>query len=481
MNRLYGRDQLAFRNAVALRLSPDAMRLEACFALEARSTAPEVLLGLIAQQSTALGVQLRLSQRELDSLLHGAAVGRWVTVTEATAPKIPVDGRLELLVPVSVASARHSFPGNRYAVRAGTALARTIPSIPAVPATNLYGQLVMPRAPHEARLPRGANTDLRADDTVLVAACDGEVRLRNLQIEIVPGMLHCGDVANGATIVERGLPVFITGSVLHGAVVDCDDEVYVQGNVVEADIISAKQAITVIGSVTGTSSRPCRLQAAQGITCGPLRHSVISAGADIRILDRVWQCTLRAKGNVILPCTMAESLTDVELHVEGGILPILESDTQLTALQPERRHARVGGRLRASIALHSIADLQFRPCTVLDLSMGGARCALHGKDLDPGLGSVVQLKLTLPDHRDQMFIIGRVSRKIGEGLVGVTFLQTTQRDQNRLTDYCLQLVLKRPNHLLASKDLRGTNVPSTSTSVRTGVAEISLRQPLRTI
>ena len=147
----------------------------------------------------------------------------------------------------------------------------------------------------------------------------------------------------------------------------------------------------------------------------------------------------------------------------------------------ENEKAHTGAARRKEIASHGMGVLQFQTCTVLDLSTGGARCVLHSKDLDPGPGSVVQIKLTLPDYRNQMFIIGRVSRKIGEGLVGVTFLQTTQRDQNRLTDYCLQLVLKRPNHLLASKDLRGTNVPSTSTSVQAGVAEISLRQPLRTI
>jgi hypothetical protein len=319
----------------------------------------------------------------------------------------------------------------------------------------LLGKSAMPRAPHEARLPVGPNTEVSADGTLLLATCDGEVRLRNLQIEVVRGYLHCGDVPSGATLVHRCLPIFVMGSVLPNAVVDCDHEVYVQGNVMQARIVSVTSSITILGSVTGTSSTPCRLQAGQCITCGPAQHSDITAGADIRILARAWQCVLRAKGSVFLPRTMSESLADVELHVEGGVRPILESETRLTNVQPERRHARVGSRLRASIASHGMGELQFRTCTVLDLSTGGARCALHSKDLNPGPGSVVQIKLILPDHRDEMFIIARVSRRIGQGLIGVTFLQMTQRDQDRLTDFCLQLVLKRPNRFLASKGLRG--------------------------
>ena len=193
----------------------------------------------------------------------------------------------------------------------------------------------------------------------------------------------------GSTIVQRGLPVFITGSVMHGAVVDCDDDVCVQGDVVQAQVTSLRQSVTVIGSVTGTPSarvdfrRDKTLRAAR-LSTARLPQAPISA-----CWRAAWQCSLRAKGNVYLPCTMSESLSDVELHVDGGVLPILEPEIARVAGQPERRHARVGGRLRAAMALHSLADLQFRPCTVLDLSTGGARCALSGKDLDPGLGSIV--------------------------------------------------------------------------------------------
>ncbi len=472
MNRLYGLDLLASHDCVAARLSADAMRLEVRFTSEAASMAPDVLYGLVLQRMAALAVRSRLSRSAVTGLLDKGGTDKWLTLLEASAPSAPVDGRLELLVPVSTPSARGTLPGNRHAVIAGTVLARTVRGVPASPGLDLCERTVPPRAPHEVRLPQGQNTEIGADRTQLLATCDGEVRLRNLQIEVVPGHVHGGDVPTRATVTERSLPLFITGSVLPGAEVHCDGDVWVQGSVLEARVISAGGSITVIGDVAGSAASPCRLQASGSVTCGPAQHSIISAETDIRVLARAWQCTMHAGGNVFLSRTMAESLADVDLHVEGGVLPILEPETRLTAVRPERKHARVGSRIRASIALHSITDLQFRPCTVLDLSTGGARCAVHGKEPDPSPGAVVHMKLPLPDYRGCTYLIARVSRNIGQGVVGVTFLQMTERDRDRLTDYCLQLVLKRPHQLLASKRLRGKGVPgSPSASVETAVGK----------
>jgi len=336
-----------------------------------------------------------------------------------------------------------------------TPLARRRQGTPAEPTVDLLGRTVLPRNPHEARLPQGANTKISDDGSLLIATCDGEVLLRNLLIEIVPSHVYAGNVPEGASLVQQDLPVFVSGSILEGARVEADAEVYVEGSVHEAQIRSRQAGITVMGSVNGVPQRPCMLRAAGDVSIGPARNANITSEGSIHVLARAWQCTLRAKGNVYLPKSVEASLQDVELHVEGGILPTLEPEARYAEIPTDRQHVRVGSQLRGFLALHSITPLCFRPCTILDLSTGGARCALQDHGDDPSPGSIVQLKLVLPGSRDQLFAIARVTRAVGPGVIGVTFLQMTQRDQNRLTTFCLQLVLSRPNNMLASREQRG--------------------------
>jgi hypothetical protein len=455
MNSLYGVGSLDVRGAVALRLSPDAMVLDICFGPEAPSMAPSLLLGLVQMELTALGLKLSLDPAALGTLLQAGTSGTWTPLLEANGPAAPTDGRLELLVPVAVVAAHQGIQGQRHAVSAGTALARRLPGTPARPSFDLLGRGILSRQPYEARLPRGPNTVVSDDGTLLLAACDGEVRLRNLLIEVTPVHLHKGDVPAGTTLVLRRLPVFVMGSVLGNARLEADSEVYIRGDVIEAHVFSHQSSIIVQGSVVGSSDSPCWLQAGGSISCGATRHALLMAGTDVRLLAQARQSTLRAKGNVYLPRSMQESLEEVELHVDGGLLPILDPETLVTDIPRERQHVRVSSQLRASLAMHSISTLIFRPCALLDLSVSGARCALQARDVDPQPGSIVQLKILLPGCRDQVFSIGRIARRTTGGIVAISFLQMTQRDQDRLITYCLQLVLKRPNRQLAGRERRG--------------------------
>jgi hypothetical protein len=320
---------------------------------------------------------------------------------------------------------------------------------------DLLGGAVSARRPHEARLPQGTNTVLSDDGSQLIALCDGEALLRNLLVEIVPAHYYDGDVPAGSSITYQHMPVFVAGSVLEGARLEADGEVYVDGDAIEAHIRSRQSCVTVMGNVRGSAQKPCILRAAGDVTCGPAHQAQLTAGRDIKVLASACQCMLSAKGNVYLPNTVEHSLKDVELHVEGGIFPTLAPESVDAGIPPDRRHVRVGSHMRASLALHSITSLCFRPCTILDLSTGGAQCALQDEILVPSLGSIVQLKLDLPRCRDHMFVIGRVTRVINPRTIGVSFLQMTQRDHSRLTTFCLQQLLNRPPSMLASRERRG--------------------------
>ena len=446
-------------STVDLRLSSDALQLDARLAPDLEAIPRAALFALIEEKCAQLGITLSAGSLDLPALLRTYTWGDWITLLRGVRPVAPTDGRLELVVPIPVADARGLVRNRRQAVRAGTVLACRQAGVAGVQGLDLLGRAIVPRAPREVRLPQGHNTEVIEDGMLLRASCDGEVLLRNLVIEVVPMYVHAGDLPQGTQLVLGETSVFITGSVGARAGIAADGEIYIQGDVFEADVRSRSSSVTVLGGVSGSSQRSTVLHAAKDIVCGAVSHAVLSAGGDIRLRTNAWHSRLKAE-NVYLPRSLEHSLVDVQLQVEGAVLPTLEQESYYVPVAQDRQHVRFWAHLRASIALHGTPPLSFRTCTILDLSTGGARCRLPQDMPEPAPGAIVQLKFTLPGSRDQVIAIARVRRQIRPGVVGIAFLQMSQEDQHRLTTLSLQRVLNRAQGELASRDRRKGNDPS---------------------
>ncbi len=449
---------------VAVRLSPDALHLEIFLAPDAPLLRSDALAVLIQRDSARLNVHLPLTVRDLDARLRSARRGAWITLLSGTEPTPPVDGRVELLVPVPIATesqprtgplgAAAGLPatlGTRQAVRAGTPLARLSRGVPGTPGCDLLGREIPPRPPREARLPQGSNTRVSEDGTTLIAACDGEVTLRHLGIHVTPMHVHDGDLTAADSPLISELGVFVTGSV-RDARIAARGEVYVRGDVHESRIESERGGITVLGSVAGTAARHAELRAGFDIICGSALHADLYAGSHIRLLVEARHAALHAPGNLYLHRSIEQSLLETQTQIEGAVIPALPAAPALVAVPTERQHFRVGTMLPATLALHAAQPMSFQPCTIVDLSTSGARCRLSGEA--PSEGSIVQLKVALPPDDEPMLIVARVSRRVGPDRAGLAFLQMTQRDRHRLTEYCLQLLMARAHIKLPSRDDR---------------------------
>lgn len=355
------------------------------------------------------------------------------------------DGGIELLVPVPTAAGRHGVRGRRHAVRAGTVLARRRAS--RWPLPRFGDTRVLP-------LPSGPHTQVSSDGMELRAACDGEVMLRNMLIEIAPMYVHAGDLAGSAAIIRSRLPVFVAGSVLDGAVIDAEGEVYVTGSVQDAEIISRTGRISVMGTVTGSASSPTILHAAHDVVCGPACYARIVAGRDVRLLVDARYSTIKAARALHVPQSIERSLIDTGLQVEGGLYPPIEPYADPPGT-PDRQHVRVATLLNAYIALHGPPPLAFRVCTLLDVSTRGARCRIDPPMYTLEPGGVVQLRFALPGSGEQLMVLAHVARINSPCVVGLRFFQMTRRDEDRLTTFCMQLVLARSHADLPSPAARG--------------------------
>jgi len=369
----------------------------------------------------------------------------------------PVDDRIELVVPIPIAPKSGEVQGRRQVVRAGAVLARRIRGAPGKPGTDTLGRVLPVRAPREARLPQGPHTLIAEDGTQLLAACDGEVRMRNLLVEVHPMTIHEGDVLAGEFVIHPLTALFITGSVGENACVEAGGDVYIQGHVREASIVSRGGNISVIGSVIGTAQQPATLEATGDITCGPMRHGRAAANRDVHLLAEAWQSILHMGGNLLLDQQMEQSLRDVVLQVEGGIFPRIQFNAPSIPPATERQHVRVSTNEPAWLAPHGAPPLQFQACTLLDLSANGARLKLGAPSPEFIPGGLVQVKFKLPATSEQTLGVARIARLVTPGVLSVAFLQVTQRDQNYLTTFLMRLHMSRPGMQAALRDRRAAS------------------------
>ncbi len=440
---------------ITLRLSADAMKLEVSFTRQALHVARTELVHALIAQCQLLKLEFSPTRQYLDLLLAKFTPFTWITLLKGTEPTAPVDGRVEVVVPVQVAGARASTHPRKCVVRAGAILARRQPGISGRPGTDLLGREVPARAPLEPKLPQSINTEISEDGMELLSVCDGEAVLRNLAIEVIPLLLHEGDVPAGTTFISEVLPVYIRGTVLEGAFVQAEGDVFIDGDVVEAQVLSTASTVTVAGSIGGTRQRTSTIRAARDVTFEQARLAHVHAGTDIHVLGCAWQCSLQGHGNIYLRDTVEEALQDVLIEIAGGVFPVFDRAASQVEGARERQYVRLGCHIPAEIAVHTGPPLSFRRCTVVDLSAGGAKCVYADPRRQPSAGSFVQLKAVLPGTRGQFIVLARVVRLVAPGVLGLSFLQMTHRDHGRLTTYCQQEVLKRSTVVLTSPEQRG--------------------------
>ncbi|MGH2409474.1 MAG: FapA family protein, partial [Chloroflexota bacterium] len=229
----------------------------------------------------------------------------------AVPPVPPVDDRIELVVSIPIAPKSGDVQGRRQVVRAGAVLARRIRGTPGTSGADVLCRVLPVRSPREARLPQGPHTLNEEGGTQLLAACDGEVRMRNLLVEVHPMTIHEGDVPAGTFAIHPAASLFITGSVGESACVEAGGDICIQGHVREASVVSRGGNILVMGSVIGTAQQPATLEATGDITCGPMRHGRASANRDVHMLAEAWQSVLHMGGHLVLDQQVEQSLRDV--------------------------------------------------------------------------------------------------------------------------------------------------------------------------
>jgi hypothetical protein len=441
---------------IQVRLSPDARRLEAFLPATAMQMPRGLLLRQILEACQGLEIEAPLTLGALEESLRECVYGAWVPVLAAMPPQPPVDGRVELLVAAPVLSSGLRGARRHEIIRAGSALARLVEGAPGQPGRDLLGRAIPPRPPRPPRAPMGENTRLSADGTHLLAACDGQVVMRGMQVHVVPMRLHEGGLAGAGSVLESETGIVVAGSVEDGARIDAEGDVLIDGHVREARILSAAGSVTVRGSVSGSVEQPSVIDAGLDVVCRSLLHAEVRAGGDIVLQSEAHSSSLEAGGHIYLPDTIDRALFEVDLRVGGGVVPVVDAEAPAIALPGDWEEVKGMAALEALMARHGAPPRTFHPCVVEQLSASGARCQVAAALWGDGLtrGTIMQLKLEMPGRQDHLLIIARVERVIGPRVVALSFLQLAMRDRERLHMLGLELMRGRTGAWVAHRARR---------------------------
>lgn len=440
------------RSLVAVRLSADARRLEILLDAAALSVPVETVMTQLLAECERLGVAELPTEGMLLSCLGSWKPGVWQTLLEAEGPGVSLDARVEVLVPVPATTELGRARSASF-VREGTPLARLLPESVGTPGRDLLGRTIPARPPRPARLPQGEYTRIGDNGTVLLAACDGVIALRQLRIHLQPTALHEGDVTEADSVLRCPTDLLIRGSV-HSARIEVSGSVRIDGSVYDSHIVCTGD-VSVAGAVIGSSQQPCTIQAGGDLLCDRCTYTTLSTGGDLYLSGEARRSTLQVEGHLHLAQSIDRVLLHVRLHLKGGLI-LPTPGVRMHTVPTERQYFRVPANITAELALHQAPLSAFRKCIVADISAGGVRCRLVDSRHEPlpPLHSVVQLKVPLPGYTDRIVTIGRVTREIGREIIAIGFEQITDRDRERLLEFCKQVQRGRPDLTASPADRR---------------------------
>ncbi len=433
---------------LTIRLAKDARRLQIVLPADALPVPTAVLLALIRAHCANQNIDVKLTQEELEARLRTCVYGSWLTIGEATSPTPSTDERIRILVPVLTGRKRRKHDAAAYAVQRGTVLAVRVAGVLGAPGRDLLGREIPPRTPRPTPLPNGPNTLISEDGQSLVAACDGLVVLRQLQLHVLPLTVHKGDLKAEDGVLRAEGALIVTGAVQENASIIAGGDIEVRGDVHSASIQSATGHIAVAGVIEGTARQQSILHAGGTITCDRVRHTMLHAGVDIVVRSNAHHTRLEATGDVYLPQSLERSLFNVSLAVGGGVVVPVEILPPEPDAPKERRHTRIALTVPAEIAEHGPPPLVFRQCMIAELSPGGTRCQLGPEGEVPAPNSAVQVKFVLPGYHDQIVVIGRVAHVAAPDTLGLAFVQITERHADLIMQwYIAQLRNLKPQDL----------------------------------
>ncbi|NLB89218.1 MAG: DUF342 domain-containing protein [Syntrophomonadaceae bacterium] len=236
-------------------------------------------------------------------------VFKFPLLSERIGPKIDEDGK-----------ANYHDLGLIYNVKMGQLLAEKIPATPGTPGIDVTGKVIPPKPGLDFRLPKGKNTFSDDNDTMVLAAIDGNVTIRDNRIVVDQVYELNGDVDFSSGNIDFVGDVVIHGNVNSGFKVHAEGDIQVNGFIEGAEVV-AKGNIFVRGGIT-TGNKGI-VKAGGDLVARFVDNSRVEAGGDILIRKAIIQSVVKAGGSVRVrdrKATILGGVIQASMEVESRVL-----------------------------------------------------------------------------------------------------------------------------------------------------------------
>jgi len=228
-----------------------------------------------------------------------------VLVAEGTKPKPGEDAKLEFHFDTSGKNVGTVKENDRIDfhdlgiinnVEEGKKLVTKIEAKPGEEGKNIEGKTLKPKSPKNVKLPKGENTKITEDNT-LIATEVGHVSYNQDKVNVITIYKVKGDVDfNTGNINFKG-SVFIEGNVTEGFEVKAKGDIHVRGNVEACELISGGDVIINKNFIAKNKGK---IECEGDLKAQSIQNGQVNCKGDIYIKDAIMHSNINSAGSVEL-------------------------------------------------------------------------------------------------------------------------------------------------------------------------------------
>ena len=209
----------------------------------------------------------------------------------------------------------------------------------------------------------------------------------------------------------------------------------IAGDVEESIVVSKHGSITVLGCITGHHKRHGVVEAEGDVMVASILHVDVTSKQDIYVQTQARNATLTAGRHLILMTRIRNALYDVDLEIEGALVPFDNPGAPADIQADERRTFNVTVDLAGQAGLSDGAQIFFHPCFIIELSVASAQLKIV--DSPPlAANKIVYLKFSIPGQ-PPIHLLARSQAPTPSGLSVVMFRQMSHQEELIITGFCL--------------------------------------------
>ena len=181
-------------------------------------------------------------------------------------------------------------------VEAGTKLVTKIESEPGEAGKNIEGKKIEPEPPKEVSLPKGENTEI-TDDNTLISTEEGHISYEQDKVNVVTVYKVKGDVDFNTGNIDFIGSVFVEGNVTEGFEIKAEGDIQVRGNVEGAHL---KSAGNIVINKNFIAKNKGEIECEGDFKTKSIQNGKVICKGDIYVKDAIMHSTIHSAGEINL-------------------------------------------------------------------------------------------------------------------------------------------------------------------------------------